>query len=71
MDGLDQARLRDDDEARKALRRFVVEAMSEMNKGNDLSGSLPLLNVYTVGVSIPLLARTVEKINISNYLNVA
>lgn len=70
LDGIDKARLRDNSDARNALKRFVINALAEINRGNDLARCWPILNDYTVNAKIPLVARTVEKIHLGTYLNV-
>lgn len=67
LDGVDEARLRDDGGAREALRCFVKNALSEIFKGNDFTTSLPLLNRDTVDTKIPLLAKSIEEIDVKTF----
>lgn len=68
LDGVDAARLRDDDDAKKALKRFVIHALLEVEKGNDLKTKFQSLNRYTVDAKIPFSAGAIGGINVKSLL---
>lgn len=69
MDGVDRARYMDDNDARNALKLFVVHALEEIKNENDLKRSFVSLDLHTIDVKIPLTVKEIEDIDVRKLLN--